>query len=94
MNSCGIAAGARETYEALEKSLKEKGINIPLKITGCVGMCYREPLVDIITEDSITTYGNLTSEKVEKLVESHITNNVPVEEWIVKTDKLDGTKVV
>ncbi|MGB9824702.1 MAG: NADH-quinone oxidoreductase subunit NuoF [Candidatus Hydrothermia bacterium] len=93
MNSCGIAAGAKETYNALEKILKEKGINIPLKITGCVGMCYREPLVDIITENSIITYGNLTADKVEKLVESHIINNTPVQEWVVKTDKKDGVRI-
>ena len=94
MNSCGIAAGARETYNALEKLLKEKNINIPLKITGCVGMCYREPLVDIIYENSIITYGNITQDKVEKLVESHILNNVPIHEWVVKTDKINGSKIL
>ncbi|MDI6851220.1 MAG: NADH-quinone oxidoreductase subunit NuoF [bacterium] len=94
MNSCGIAAGARETYNALERLLKEKNIDIPLKVTGCVGMCYREPLVDIIYEDSIITYGNLTQDKVKKLVESHIINNVPIHEWVVKTDKIRGTKVI
>ncbi|MEO0285514.1 MAG: NADH-quinone oxidoreductase subunit NuoF [candidate division WOR-3 bacterium] len=94
MNSCGIAAGAKETYVALEKVLKEKGINIPLKTTGCVGMCYREPLVDIITENAIMTYGNLTADKVEKLVESHILNNTPIQEWIVKVDKKDGVRII
>ncbi|MEO0264778.1 MAG: NADH-quinone oxidoreductase subunit F, partial [candidate division WOR-3 bacterium] len=94
MNSCGIAAGAKETYVALEKVLKEKGIDIPLKTTGCVGMCYREPLVDIITENAIMTYGNLTADKVEKLVESHILNNTPIQEWIVKVDKKDGVRII
>ncbi|MEO0265787.1 MAG: NADH-quinone oxidoreductase subunit NuoF [candidate division WOR-3 bacterium] len=94
MNSCGIAAGAKETYVALEKVLKEKGINIALKTTGCVGMCYREPLVDIITENAIMTYGNLTADKVEKLVESHILNNTPIQEWIVKVDKKDGVRII
>jgi len=93
MNSCGIAAGAKETYQALEKILKEKNINIPLKITGCVGMCYREPLVDIIYDDAIMTYGNLTADKVEKLVESHIINNQPIDEWIVKIDKKSGVRI-
>jgi len=53
MNSCGIAAGAKETYEAIKRELKERGLDIKLKIVGCVGMCYREPLVDIITENEI-----------------------------------------
>lgn len=94
MNSCGIAAGAKETFNALQRFLKEKNINIPLKVTGCVGMCYREPLVDIIYEDTIITYGNLTQEKVEKMVDSHILNNVPIQEWIVKSDKINGTKIL
>ncbi len=86
MNSCGIAAGAKETYTALEKELKEKGIAIPLKIVGCVGMCYREPLVDIITENEIITYGNVTPQKVRKILEEHVINGKPIEEWIVKKD--------
>ncbi|MDK2982664.1 MAG: NADH-quinone oxidoreductase subunit [Thermococcaceae archaeon] len=55
MNSCGIAAGAKETYEAIKRELEERGLSVKLKIVGCVGMCYREPLVDIITEDEIIT---------------------------------------
>ncbi len=94
MNSCGIAAGAKETYNALLRILQDKNINIPVKITGCVGMCYREPLVDIVTENSIMTYGNLTADKVEKVIESQIINNTPIQEWIVKVDKIDGHRIL
>ncbi len=94
MNSCGVAAGAKETYNALVKLLQDKNINIPVKITGCVGMCYREPLVDIVTENSIMTYGNLTADKIEKVIDSHIINNTPIQEWIVKVDKIDGHRIL
>ncbi|AIF68743.1 NADH dehydrogenase [Palaeococcus pacificus DY20341] len=86
MNSCGIAAGAKETYEAIKKELKERGIDIPLKVVGCVGMCYREPLVDIITENEIITYGHVTPQKVSRIIEEHVINGKPIEEWIVKKD--------
>ncbi|NJE26669.1 NADH-quinone oxidoreductase subunit NuoF [Thermococcus sp. MV5] len=86
MNSCGIAAGAKETYEAIKKELKERGIDIPLKVVGCVGMCYREPLVDIITENEIITYGHVTPKKVLKIIDEHVINGKPIEEWIVKKD--------
>ncbi|MDK2914913.1 MAG: NADH-quinone oxidoreductase subunit [Thermococcaceae archaeon] len=86
MNSCGIAAGARETYEAIKAELEKRGINIPLKIVGCVGMCYREPLVDVITEDEIITYGHVDPKKVPRIIEEHVINGKPVEEWIVKRD--------
>ena len=42
--SCGIAAGAHKVYEALEA----KGITP--QITGCVGMCFLEPIVDIYSD--------------------------------------------
>lgn len=43
--SCGIAAGAAKVYSALE-SLKDK-TDAELTITGCIGMCFLEPIVDI-----------------------------------------------
>ncbi|MBQ3273755.1 MAG: NADH-quinone oxidoreductase subunit NuoF [Christensenellaceae bacterium] len=43
--SCGIAAGAGKVFSALEAELKGSGID--LGVTGCIGMCYLEPIVDI-----------------------------------------------
>jgi NADH-quinone oxidoreductase subunit F len=45
--SCGIATGAKKTAAELEKQIKAKGLNIPVGITGCVGTCYLEPIVDV-----------------------------------------------
>ena len=39
--SCGIAAGARRVHEALA------ALGADVGITGCVGMCYLEPIVDL-----------------------------------------------
>ncbi|NJE54736.1 NADH-quinone oxidoreductase subunit NuoF [Thermococcus sp. 21S9] len=86
MNSCGIAAGARETYEAIKAELERRNLDVKLKIVGCVGMCYREPLVDIITEDEIITYGHVDPKKVPRIIEEHVVNGKPVKEWIVKRD--------
>ena len=49
--SCGIAAGAAKVYSALEECLK--GTDIALSITGCIGMCYLEPIVDIYEDDAL-----------------------------------------
>ena len=44
--SCGIAAGAQKVYSALENLLPDfQGVE--LGITGCIGMCYLEPIVDL-----------------------------------------------
>ena len=40
--SCGIAAGAQKVRSALEALYSEK-----IGSTGCIGMCYLEPIVDI-----------------------------------------------
>lgn len=44
--SCGIAAGARKFREVFEKECPE----IKAGVTGCIGMCYLEPIVDIRDE--------------------------------------------
>ena len=49
--SCGIAAGAGKVFSALEAELKGSGID--LGVTGCIGMCYLEPIVDIYEDDAL-----------------------------------------
>lgn len=47
--SCGIAAGAAKVYAALENVLT--GLEgVTLGITGCIGMCFLEPIVDIYSD--------------------------------------------
>ena len=43
--SCGIAAGAAKVYSAIEKIIGLTGST--LTVTGCIGMCFLEPIVDI-----------------------------------------------
>ncbi|MBR0349987.1 MAG: NADH-quinone oxidoreductase subunit NuoF [Clostridia bacterium] len=48
--SCGIAAGAAKVYSAIEALV---GSSAELTITGCIGMCFLEPIVDIYDGDSL-----------------------------------------
>lgn len=84
MNSCGMATGAQEVYDVLQRKVKNSGIQ--LKKVGCVGMCYREPLVDIIDENGIVTYGSVTAETAEKIFDEHVMKNRPIENIIVKKE--------
>jgi len=88
MNSCGLAAGAEKIYTALQQELKNQQIDVPLKKTGCVGMCYREPLVDIVTDHEIISYGMVTPEMVPQIISQHIKAGQPIEKWIVKKDTI------
>lgn len=49
--SCGIAAGAAKVYSAIERSLGS--MNAELTVTGCIGMCFLEPIVDIYDNDEL-----------------------------------------
>ncbi len=46
--SCGLAAGAGAVYSAIEAKLNGAA---DLSITGCIGICYLEPIVDVYAED-------------------------------------------
>ena len=48
--SCGIAAGARKVRTALEDLSKSSGAPVEIGVTGCIGMCYLEPIVDLYGE--------------------------------------------
>ena len=48
--SCGLAAGAGAVHAALESKLTAD-INATLSITGCIGICYLEPIVDVYDEE-------------------------------------------
>ena len=49
--SCGTAAGAGKVYSLLEKAIRENQLTAELTITGCIGMCFLEPIVDIYSND-------------------------------------------
>jgi len=86
LGSCGIAAGANKVYDKI-KALKEvDNLDFELKQTSCVGMCYREPLVEIIDESGSYLYGGIDEKMAVDLLDQHIVNNNPIQEYVVKTD--------
>ncbi len=86
LGSCGVAAGANKTYEKI-KALKDLDkLDFELKKTSCIGMCYREPLVEIVDDSGSYIYGNVDESRVIEIVEKHIKANEPVREYIVKSD--------
>jgi NADP-reducing hydrogenase subunit HndB len=84
MGTCGIAAGAREVMHAVLAELEARGIDAHVTTVGCIGMCSREPLVDIQQGDEPrVTYGNVTPDMVPRLIEEHLVQGNVVEEWVV-----------
>ena len=84
MGTCGIAAGAREVMRAILDELAEREIDAHVITTGCIGMCSKEPLVDIQQGDEPRiTYGNVTTAAVPRIIEEHLVKGKVVEEWVV-----------
>jgi len=89
MNSCGMAAGAQETLAAIRKGLASRGLEIPVKVVGCSGNCYREPFVEVQTGSMRTGYGDMTHDRVGRLLDEHIVGGKEIEEWIVRRSPTD-----
>lgn len=86
--SCGIAAGALDVMESVEKEISERGLHLDVQITGCIGMCHNEPLLDVIDDcGKVYTYGKVAPQVVKMIFDQQIQNNqpVPVEEYLVST---------
>jgi len=72
LGSCGNAAGAGKVYGAFEKLIKDNNLNVGLEQTGCIGMCYLEPIVDVFDDNGQkTTYVKVTEEMAAEILEKH-----------------------
>ncbi len=89
LGSCGIAAGASKVYDKLEAVRKAENLDFELKKTSCVGMCYKEPLVEIIDDEGSYLYGEIDETRVVELLEKHILRKEVINEYVVKTDLFD-----
>lgn len=88
--SCGIATGAKKTSAEFEKQIKEKGLQVTVEKTGCIGTCYLEPIVDVYDDEGnlLTRYVRVQPDKVSKIVDQHlIGGNVATDLEIVEVDK-------
>ena len=82
MGTCGIAAGARETMHAILEELNKQGIDANVTTVGCIGMCSREPLVDIEQAGKPrVTYCNVHPDMVPRIIDEHLLKGMVVQEW-------------
>lgn len=87
LGSCGLAAGAGKTYDEFHRIRQTDKLDFQIKKTSCVGMCFREPLVEIIDDSGKYLYGNVEAGRVDEIIEKHIKNFSPVPEYIIESEK-------
>ena len=81
--TCGRAAGALDVMEEFKKELSAAGISdkVELVETGCLGLCYAEPLVEIRACGTPSVlYSNVSPKDVAKLVKEHVAGGNAVRE--------------
>ncbi|GAB6138149.1 (2Fe-2S) ferredoxin domain-containing protein [Halanaerobaculum tunisiense] len=84
MGTCGIAAGAREVMKAIVAEVNKRDLDVTVTQTGCIGMCEKEPLVDVrLPGKDRITYGPVETEDVERIVVNHLVNGNLVEDLVV-----------
>ena len=68
--SCGIAAGAGKVYDALSQLITPDD-PFTLEITGCIGMCFLEPIVDIYEgEELLARLVHVDAKDAERIVDA------------------------
>jgi len=76
--TCGRAAGADATAAALKEELAQHNIEAIVTAVGCIGLCYCEPLVDIIKPGRPRIcYHEVTPDIARQLVVDYLVNDDP-----------------
>lgn len=86
MGTCGIAAGARETMKAVLDIIEKDNISgIIVSQTGCIGLCEREPIVQVtVGEAPKVTYGKVTPEVARRIMKEHVGQGIIVKENVIQ----------
>ena len=86
MGTCGIAAGARDTMKAILETIEKDSINgILVTQTGCIGLCEKEPIVEVILgENPKVIYGKVTPEIARKIIKEHVVAGHTVENHVIQ----------
>jgi NADP-reducing hydrogenase subunit HndB len=83
MSACGLAAGAEEVYKTLVEEVKKRRLQIEINKSGCMGMCYAEPIVEVKVEGLPTvTYGKVNRELALRILERHVIGKILLNDYI------------
>jgi NADP-reducing hydrogenase subunit HndB len=84
MGTCGIAAGAKETFDAFLDEMEKRDISgVVVKQTGCMGLCYSEPTVEVrVPGMPEIIYGNVDGRVARRIVADHLQEGRLVDDHI------------
>ena len=89
--SCGIAAGASEIFNQFEHELQASGADCPVTTTGCIGMCYLEPIVNVVDNSGEShTYVKVTSDGAEEILKLVRGEENTAEQYAISAEDLNN----
>jgi NADP-reducing hydrogenase subunit HndB len=94
MGTCGIAAGAKDTFTSLIEALNAKALtNVLVRQTGCMGLCHSEPTVEVIVPGMpAVIYGKVDAATAKEIVEKHIVGKELIDAKICDKHSIDIIK--
>ncbi|MDD2284420.1 MAG: (2Fe-2S) ferredoxin domain-containing protein [Paludibacter sp.] len=73
MATCGIASGAKDTYDYFVEELKRRNVNAIVCQTGCMSYCYAEPTVEVtMPGEEPVVFGYVNTAKVQEIIDRYI----------------------
>jgi NADH-quinone oxidoreductase subunit F len=83
LGSCGVASGAEKVRDALERE------GVVVKAVGCNGMCYREPIVEVVEPGGKRTlYGNVDAQTAKRIARRHPPAPLHAPEFLEKQHRI------
>lgn len=94
MGTCGIAAGAKKAFDAFLEELENLDvIDTRISQTGCMGLCFAEPTVEVdMPGMPRVIYGNVDEKVARRIVREHLVGKSLVSEYIFDKPAADIIK--
>ena len=91
MGTCGIAAGAKEAFDAFLDELGKRDVtDTKITQTGCMGLCFSEPTVEVdVPGVPRVIYGNVDADVARRIVKEHIIGKALVSDHIFDKPAVD-----
>ncbi len=92
MGPGGIATGGADVVAAFQNEIEASGIKASIgdkcsmHQAGCLGLCAKDVLVEVIVDGEKTIYEYIRPAMVQRIVKEHIVEGNPVTEWLVGED--------
>jgi NADP-reducing hydrogenase subunit HndB len=87
MDTCGIAAGAKDTLDVFINALDTENLvdTVIVRQTGCMGLCNSEPTVEVLVPGMPRVlYGKVDAAAARDIIKTHIKGREVVENHVLE----------